>query len=376
MPSFADWYEDALAVLPASEAVEEGPRVTLSAQDVPLLTFARQVADQAALSIVVEAELDDRLVSLEVRDLPAERVLALVARRLGVDVTGGGRVWYIGKLRREDRAVLVRRVSRLTAEDLSKAVQALTSDQGRVQAFPDGLLVVADRVDVLERVRALLSDLEAAPAECWVVQLHLVGVRESELASFGLQSVPTFNAAAAFAEGSEVAAGTTWSAAAGLSAVLVAARSEEGVSIVAAPLFLVRDGSDARMADGDELRLPRKTVSDQGTVTTTGFDVIQTGLEVDVGVRDLGQGRAQLVLRTSLSAVVAVGEEGQPTVNRQSFHTEAVVQSGGCYLLGALERSQVTSAIRGPLRTLQESGTESRSVLVWARLARVGGPAS
>lgn len=353
-----------------------GALVTLSAQAVPLLDFAKQVADQAGISVVVEESLDEREVSLEVRELPVERVLALVARRLGVELTGGGAVWYVGRLRPEDRGVLVRRVARLDAEGLRNACESLVSSNGRVQAFPDGLVIVADRVDVLERVKELLHELELAPADCWVIQLHLVGVREAELESFGLDGVPTFDAAATFAESSAGGPGLTWSAAAGLSAVLVAAKTDEGVALVAAPLFVLRDGAKGRMADGDELRLARKTVSDQGTVTTTGFDTVQTGLEVDVEVRDLGQGRARLGLSTSLSTVVAIGAEGQPTINRQAFRTEAVVASGGVYLLGALERSQVAESVSGPLWARLESSSTQRSVLLWARVARVGGAVS
>ena len=107
-----------------------------------VVTFARMVAREAGISVVVEDDLDSKKISLEVSDTPAAEVLELVARRLGVELSRVGGAYFLGELRPEDRAVYVRRVRRLSSEELQAAVEVLISDNGRVTAYPDGLVVV------------------------------------------------------------------------------------------------------------------------------------------------------------------------------------------------------------------------------------------
>ena len=125
------------------------------------------------------------------------------------------------------------------------------------------------------------------------------------------------------------------------------------------------------IADGETLRTPQRTVSSQGTVTVTGFEQVQTGLESVGGVRDLGHGRATLDVELSISEVTGfVGN--LPQVNTQAFTTKAAIESGGVYLLGSLNRGSTLNGRSGAFLSVARDEAEQRVVYVWARTYRIG----
>ena len=339
-----------------------------------LIAFTRMISNETGVSIVVSARLDSRPVSIEVREVEVGAVLALVARRLGVELTYSSGVYFIGELQAEDRGVYVRRVRRLDSAGLSAAIQVLLSTNGRVSTYNDGLVVVGDRVEVLQRVDDLLNQVESAGADSWVIQLHMVSTRRTDMSEFGLDITPALDVAANFASSSAVPSpGLTRSVAAGLNAILRTAKRKEDLAVLTEPMFILVDGGEANIADGDELRVPRFSITDEGTQSVTGFEIVQTGLVINVGIRDLGSSRAQLSLSTSISSVVGFVEGNLPTINRQSYRTNAVIRSGGVYLLGALTRTSSLQAVDGILSMVEENDESKQNVLVFARAYRISG---
>ena len=258
-PTFRDWYAAATAEDgPSDVQTDASPLVTLSVQEMALVDFARYLADETGVSIVVASGIDTQAVTLEVTDIPVDDVIALVARRLSVEVNrSAGGVYFLGELRPEDRAVYVRNVKRLDADQLKAAIQVITSATGRVEAYPDGLVVLADKVEVVQRVADLIGRIEAAPSESWVVQLYLISLRGFDFRELGLDMVP----AAEIAMRAATTGGSTFELSAALNGLLRADARRESSTIEAAPLFLLLDGSNATIADGVTIRIPQRTVS-------------------------------------------------------------------------------------------------------------------
>ena len=202
-PQFREMYQR-LKTLPECQAgkVNGGPLVTLTTQQMPLEGVLRELSDQTKVSIVAEAGLDQSPVTLDVIDVPVDEVLGVIARRLGVQVTRTGSIYFLGSLRPEDKGVLVRRVRRLSANELSDSVSVLLSQNGSVRAHEDGLVIVGDRVEVLARVVELLDRIERADTSSWVVQLHLVQLSDRALADWGLDVEPAADIGLAFASAS------------------------------------------------------------------------------------------------------------------------------------------------------------------------------
>lgn len=363
------------------ETVEDrGRRVSVSVDGMRLPEFVRWLSDTAGISVVSAAGLDDKTVTLDVTDQGVDDVLGMVARRLGVEITRTGRLYYIGELRKEDLGVLTRRVARLSAEELAGSVRVLLSDSGAVQSFEDGLIVVGDRVEVLRRVNELLDGIEAAESVTWAVQFYVVQLGESDLRDLGVDLEPavelayTFGATSAgMVPGAIAAADAVTRLDGGLSAVLRASGEAGSVRIVAEPLVLVGDGGKASVRRGQSVPIPQRTLTEQGAIQTTGYDRIETGLVLDVECRELSASLARLTLNLRLSEIDGFsGPDDVPITSQQTVETRCDVAHGGTYLVHSLQRAAKRDTWRKWLQFGQEKEHERTILQVWCRVYRIG----
>jgi len=317
------------------------------------------------VAIVVAEALDNKMVTAEFKKSPIEDVLATVARRLDVQATLSGDTWFVGELRPEDRAVLVRRIGRLVSEELSAAVNTLLSQYGRVHSYQDGLVIIGDRVDVLERINAMLDEIENQPESTWCVQLHLVGSSSTGTLELGLEGLPIFD----FALAASTAGASAANVASARWAGLIKTTNEQTIgSVLASPLLLLNGGKRTMLRDGQELRIAKKVVSDQGTVQTLGFEVVNTGLEIQAQLTELDGNAAILDLEISTSDLNGFND-GAPIITRQTLKCAPTIQSGGIYLLGSI--SKQTSTTRNSWLLKVNDQKTIREVQVWCRIQRV-----
>ncbi|MCE9545269.1 MAG: type II and III secretion system protein [Planctomycetia bacterium] len=379
--TFADHYQE----LQKAAAFQQGPaadhtawpKITRSWLNDPVPVVLHILAEMADVSIVADASLDSQMVSMDVVDMPLPDVLAVMARRLGVDVSHQGRLFYMGRLRPQDRGFLVRRVRALTLEELNNAVGTVKSQDGQAHVMGNGVVVVSDRVEVLQQVSAMLDAAEAATAEAaeWCVQLYLVSTSDTFLSDLGIDATPAIDLAATYAWASGGAAQNQSILTGGLTALLHASRTSAGASIVAQPLLLLRDGTTASFNRGQRVPLAKRAVSDQGTVTTTGFDFLQTGLVITAAVREVTQDRCSLKVAVSLSTVDSFDADGAPLTTQSAIEGVAEVHSGGVYLLGSLDLADKAESRSGWLRWGSTQTDNHHQFQLWCRVVRVGGSA-
>jgi len=349
------------------------PRITVSAQDMPLPEFSRYVANQTGVSIVLEENLDRVRVNVEATDQAADELLSAIARRSGVQVTRTGTLFFLGSLRKEDKGVLVRRVRRLSEAELQAAVEPFLSEFGGSTAFADGLLVVGDRVEVLERIHELLDAIEAAESAVWVVQFYLVSLSEADVKEMGIETTGSLNLAtslAAVAQGnvqsSAVALGT-------LDSLITYARARSSTAVVAEPLFYLSDGEQARMFRGERIPIETIEVREFGDEQREAveFEYVDTGLEFRVALREVGPKAARLDLTTQISSVAGEAANGAPIFSQESYDSHCLVTSGGVYLVGAIERQDMGRANAFGLANAGKRSRERRLLHVWARCQKV-----
>lgn len=353
--------------------VNDEPRVSLSVQEMPLVSFARYLADQTGVSVIADASLDQRPVSIDVQGQRVSDVLAFVARRLNVQTTRTGTLYYIGQLRPEDRGVLVRRCSRLSVLDLERSITALMSQDGKVVSLEGGLVVTSDRVEVLGRVNEMLDQIEAAPSESWVIQLHLISMSDLQSHELGIDIDPTAELAMTFARASSGDVTNAVQLGAVLSAALRMSRSTDAVRVMAEPLMTLVDGGTATHRDVQSIPVPRKTTSPEGTTRTEEFERVDAGLIVSVEIRDMGSKRARLQLMTELSELSGFVETA-PIILKTTYDTATIVESGGVYLLGSLQQTKRRRGTTGTLGTVDVRDDRGRVWQVWARVHKIGGP--
>jgi type II secretory pathway component GspD/PulD (secretin) len=303
-PSFANVYQQWVPPNLAGAAAEEEPRITLSGDGMLMSEFVRTVSDQTGVSVILESGLETKTITMEVRDQPISDVLNFVARRFGVNVRNQGTLYYIGKLEPDDRGVLVRRVRRLNKDQLAEVLRVFSGQNGRATQFADGLIVVGDSVEVLGRIDEMINLVDATDTSVWVVQLHLISYSRNAADELGITVEPAAKAGLAFASGSALGgAQTSWELATSLDAVLQVAYSRDDVAVTAAPMFIVSDGEKAAFVQGDRVPIPRRTVSPEGTVTTAGFDYVQTGVNVELTLRETDERAARVDVVVNMSNV-------------------------------------------------------------------------
>lgn len=356
---------------PLPEVQNDEPTVTLSCQDWSLSQAVRWIADQTGVSVVVQESIDSKPVTVDVVEQPVSLVLQTIAKRAGVAANSSAGVFYLGTLSREDRGVLVRRAPKLSKDDLRQTLDSFTSEKGTVNTYDDGVVVVGDRVDVLERVNDLLDQLQEMKAKTYAVQLHIVSLNERAIRDFGFDVVPSGRIAAGF---NATPAGSTASAEvdASVAAVLRAAGESSDVQLVAEPVVVCVDGQAAtmRLLERRPFTNQRTEFSDGVQSQSTETEFLEVGIDIEVSVRDGGDG--SVVLKSVVSLTEETGSiDGVPVVAEQSIDSRANVRADVVSLLGSMARSRAgdVSPALFSWGNLQTSSVEL--VQVWCRVYEV-----
>jgi len=346
--------------------------------------FTSLLADQYGVCVAVEQALDLQTVTGEFQETPLRVCLATVARRLGAELVELRGLYYLGQRRPEDKVVMVRKVRRMTDSQVANAASGFLSQGGTITALPDGLVVVGDRLEVIERLVDLFDRLEKAPSVVWCVQLHVISMSDKDLLDFGLDVNPALELAAGYANLSNVTRDLTLGAVQGirgeggasvadasLSAVLRATRERASMRIVADPLFTCVDGSEATVTRG--LKIPVRTSVVTGTQGNVSNNVrfVQTGLSATASVREISDAVGRLKLSLSIADVQSVDGDLGPTTDDQGLTCETDVETGGVYLLGGLRRGKQERG-RGSFFTLGERKNSEADVwLIWGKVYRI-----
>lgn len=374
-PNFKDIYK---ALLFDEEKLEfdvkkERKKVTISVKDERLDEFLKSIGGETSISIICDADLDDRPVTIDVVDTDVYDLLSAVARRFDADVVSQGDLFFIGNLKENDRGFLVRKVRRLTASDIKDVLSSLTSELGRVFVSEDGLVVVGDSVKILKRINSMLDDVEKQPASTWILQMYLITTSDKENRDLGFDSTAELDISAAFADSGmsrewrRVADGE-------FRAVLNAARSSSRYGVIAEPMMLMVDGGESKIQDGEKIPIPLKTVSDSGTVSTTGYEYVDTGIIIAAEIREMSHSTARCRLNVEITNVVGYVETA-PISQGQSFSSTTILESGGTYLVGSITKKQLSREKYGAFfPTGKKKSEQDVTIHIWLRCHRIHGP--
>lgn len=371
LPPFVDHYAR-IALLPqvTHASSDSAERFSFSAQGAPLPTLLRQIADRASVSVISHSSLHNALVSVEVKDAPVPEVLAAIARSLDRRLSRIGGIYFLGPVEAEDRSALVRKVRRLDAEELTKLCELFKSEHGRCHVSSDGLVIVADRVEVLERIANTFDQVERAETSSWVLQLVVVALGDRTKNTLGISTDLTAQFAANLATPNLA----THSASAALSALLVSVHDSSDSRVIAQPLLIMRDGSTSTIRRGEDLRLAKRSTSPYGTSEITGYEVIPTGLTIAATLRDDTAKAAGLSLKLDLSSISGF-QDTLPIITTQGIESETSIAAGGVYLLGSLEASSLSHSLSGsPLPLLYGRDRSSYTMQIWCKAYRIAGP--
>lgn len=341
-------------------------KITLSANQMPLASFCRLLSDHFNIGIVFSESLNNKTVFAEFKETDIDTVFTVLSRQLSVDLVRVGNTFYLGELKDEDKGILIRRVLSLDEDNLKQTINTLLSSHGKGNVLSGRIVMVSDKDFVIRRMSEVFDDLEKVNLHSWIIQLYFLVLRKDALAEGGLTMSTSGTISYNISENSFELKDFK------IEGLLSGLLESSYADLFASPMFILRDGVKGVWSDGQKIPIPKRSVSDYGTVSTTGFDYINTGLEVSAIVKESKVG-GFLDMTISLSDIQSY-VEGNPVTSQTKVNIALDMQPNKVYLLSELQRYSLLDREESTLFLKRNKG---KSVIqVWGRIYRIGEPAS
>ncbi|HEX2837836.1 MAG TPA: hypothetical protein VHN77_06880, partial [Phycisphaerales bacterium] len=315
-------------------------KVTVESQGEALEIVLQQVASDAGVSIVMPTgSLGPCNVTL--LDVPLRDAVVAMSRGNGFYAACDGQLIRIS---RPEDTVSVPAVIPAGFDSPEDFVSALTTVLGagaKVQKVGDRVVVLTTAENV-QNVKALVRDLSIGP-DGWVLDVRVVQVSDVLRQELGIdwRVGASFGAAAQAGVGIDEDVGNVGArvvAGAAVDALFKAARSSTEASFVTEATAYLVEGREVNIQQGDVVPVPMRTVSDQGTVTVTGFRDVATGFEMKCKGRRVDAGLL-LEVAPKISNVSGF-VEGAPIISQRKVESIVVLQSGQWTLVSGLEQRE------------------------------------
>lgn len=354
----------ALKQVKSSKTTVDTRKLNLSANKMELPSFCRLLSDHFSVGIVFSEKLVNNLITAEFKDTDLNTVFTVLSRQLGVDVVNIGNTYYLGELREEDRGVLIRRVLSHDEENLQQLLETLKSGAGKSKVLSGRVVIVADKDFVIRRISEALDQIEGYDLSSWIIQLYFLVLRKDALAEGGLTMSTSGTISYNISENTLDVKDFK------LEGLFSGLFESSYADLYASPMFVLRDGVKGTWFDGQNVPVARKTVSDYGTVTTSGFDYIDTGLEVTASCRESKAG-GYLELKIGLSDIQSY-VEGTPLTSRTKVNVALDMEPNKIYLLSELQRYSLIDREENTLLLARNKGKST--IQVWGRIYKTGIP--
>lgn len=354
--------------------------VTLRAFNAPFESVVFELCKRSDVSLVIEPGLSHEKVTVDLDGVPFEVALRAISRQVGTEFVEIEGVYYVGEPEKSDRPVLVRRVRRLSGDELRLLLDVVSSSDGTSTVHDDGLIVVRDSPQVFTRLERMLDELEEIESVTWVVQLYFTRSVVADLHALGVEFVPAAEVGAslaniAFGDNGPVAIPLTDAAIveASIAARLTAEAERQRGKQMLAPSIITGDGLPATMFEGRTITVRTQATNvERGTVTDAGFESIDVGTTIELTVREVGPDRGRLELSVDVASLDGL-IDGLPQITQTRFDTTAELNSGHIYLLGRIDGREEEKSLSTFLRFGRSDSDSDRSIELWARVHRVGG---
>lgn len=340
---------------------------SFSASSLPFVQFCQIFSDSTGKGIVFDSSLDKETVSFEFKNATPDEIMQLISRRFGKELLFYGNTFFLGTLKKEDRGYFIHRVRGYDVSEINAFCNSMISEFGKVNVSSDGLLFVSDRASVILQLRSMIDQLEKSSCDAWIVQFFLVLEKKDFRLDYGAEVTTSGDLSFLLTKGE--GAKTDFSNV-GQSLNLIFNSQSNMSRVLASPMLLCRDGSESRWSDGLRIPIPKKSVSDQGTVTTTGFDYQDTGLQLSLSVRETLTGA--LLKYKLIDSSVTGYVEYQPILRSSELEGACPVVSGKVYLIGELMRTESTDSSSKVLSFMTDDS--KTRMQVFCRLYKISVP--
>lgn len=335
--------------------------LTLSCYKMPISTLFRFLSDDFGVGLVYADSLSDKTVTAEFKEADFSSVLDVISRQIDSEIVKVGNTFFVGKLRPQDQAVLFRRVYGYKPDELLTLIQSHLSSSGKCSALSSGVVTVSDHDSVIRRLTSVLDYVSSVDSGSWVLQLCFVVLRKEAFLQSGLDVTTSGSISYNVVENTVKLENFN------IDGLFRLASNSSFFDLYASPMFTLLDGQESNWTDGVRVPVPRRTVSEQGTVTVSGYDYVDTGFIVKSTVNPCLKG-GRLSLSVELSDIQGYVVES-PIVRRSFLQVSVDMVPYRLYLLGELGQFKDNDSQKNILDLSRDSG---KSVYqVWGQLYRI-----
>ena len=309
-------------------AKRDGRTVTVVFDGVPFGQAMGILSQETGSAIVWSSTLDSQQAYGDFVGVPLASVLDVLARRCASSVAEVGGVYYVGEIRREDRAFAVVRIPPVDRTELLTAMKASCSVEGAVSLVGSNLWV-CDNIESLRKILSAVETIRERSDRSYVAEMYFIRVNDDNFvrlsAELQFRQIDIFSSAFNVGE---------------LFAMFLDGDVGLGQSkIVQRPVLYLSEGRPFTFSDGKEITRERKTLTESGALETTGYSKFSDGLSLTMQLNRVSDKSYAVDIDLSISVFDKSDKSTVPAQDKSSIETKGLrIRDSQVYYIGCLER--------------------------------------
>lgn len=335
--------------------------VTIRFDGVPFSQAMSILTQETGAPIVWGTALDMTTCYGTFNGYPLSSVLEVLARRSGASVADVGGVYYIGEIKKQDRAFAVVRIPPVDRTQLLDSLKTASSTEGSV-SLVGSCILICDNIESLRKILTSVELIRERSERSYVAEVYFIRVNEESFvqltADLQFQQIDifssSFNVDELFKMFVNADGGTGWS------------------KISQRPVLYLSEGRKVTFSDGKEITREKKTVAESGAIETTGYSKFADGTQLTMLLNRVSDKSYAIDMDLSISVFDKSDSTSiVPAVDKSQLTAEGLlVQDSMVYYIGSLRRDSRTD--RGGLFSVDFNKSHDM-ITIWLRVRELKG---
>jgi hypothetical protein len=334
--------------------------VTIRFDGVPFSQAMSILTQETNAPIVWGSALDSTMAYGTFNGIPLQGVLDVLARRAGASVAEVGGVFYLGEIKRQDRAFAVVRIPPVDRGQILEALKAACSTDGAVSAI-GSCIWINDNLESLRKVLAAVETIRERSERSYVAEVYFIRVNEESFvqltADLQIKQIDifssSFNVDELFQMFVNAEAGTGWS------------------KISQRPVLYLSEGRKVVFSDGKEITREKKSMTESGAIQTTGYTNFSDGTHLTMTLNRVSDKSYAVDMDLSISVFDKNDKSDIPSTDKSSLKAEGLlVQDSRVYYVGSLRRDSRSD--KGGLFSFDFNKSHDM-ITIWIRVRELKG---
>lgn len=314
------------------------------------------LTQETGAPIVWGQALDAALVYGTFIKQPLAACLETLARRAGGSVTQVGGVYYLGEIKKEDRAFFVTRIPPVEQSAVLEAVKAAGSMQGTVSVVAS-CLWICDDLESVRKIVAALDSIRERTERSYMAEVFFIRISDEQFikltADLQFNQIDVLSSTVNLEQ---------------LFEMFVDADGKQGWSKIDQRLVLnVPEGRKVTFEDGTEITRETRSTSPEGTSSVSGYQRFTDGTKLTLALNRVSDQSYMVDLDISVGVFDKSHKGDSVPAQKRSVHKAPglLVRDSKIYYVGSLNRKD-----RANWATLfgVDLGKSNDELTIWLRV--------